>query len=390
MTGIFIVAIMLVAAVAIDASRIFVAKNELQTAADAAALAGARQLLDDSSTALDTARAYAYRNRVEADSIQSVEMELGIWLPAEQPALRFVPSGEPWDAVRVTTRHPLRLSLTRALGDSTVSVSATAIAWSSGPVMEPQCVKPLAVPYSRLLDILNYPATSNVELNDDDIRRLREMPDSLRRWHFHYGNQGNEDYHGADDDYGVDHFKRDQYFPIDIDSAWVRNDASTYLRPSLGPEDYQSYLAGPPIGRCSQRVRSGDALRSEPQPKIDAMRNGLSDICESLGGTFVLSSRTFTCRSGGETLGLPLRVVYWSGPLPLSEAPTWYNSGLAAELTTRMTGSFVVESLDWNDGDGDGQSREHARMWGHFDVQEAFGVVDETVSSMLLRPVLVK
>ena len=384
MTGIFIVAIMLVAAVAIDASRIFVAKNELQTAADAAALAGARQLLDDSSTALDTARAYAYRNRVEADSIQSVEMELGIWLPAEQPALRFVPSGEPWDAVRVTTRHPLRLSLARTLGDSTVSVSATAIAWSSGPVMEPQCLQPLAVPYSRLLRILDLDPFSDVELTDDDIRRLRDLPQSEKEWHFHYGNQSNED-EDAPDEYGEDHFRRDQYFPIDIDSTWDRDDSGMALRPSLDADTYQSYLAGPPEpGRCGMRVRSGDEVRSEPGQKIDAFHNGLSDICRSLGGE-LLGPGPLTCRVGSETIDMPLRVAFWSGGFPNPEVPPWDPGGERSVLITRMTGSFVVQRLDW-----DGSNTTHGRMWGYFDVQRDFGVVDELASSTLLRPVLVR
>jgi hypothetical protein len=384
MTGIFIVAIMLVAAVAIDASRIFVAKNELQTAADAAALAGARQLLDDSSTALDTARAYAYRNRVGADSIQSVEMELGIWLPAEQPALRFVPSGEPWNAVRVTTRHPLRLSLARAVGDSIVGVSATAIAWSSGPVMEPQCLKPIAVPYSRLLQMLGLDPFSDTELTDDDILRLRDMPDSLRRWHFHYADRDNED-GDAPDEWGEDHFRRDQYFPIDIDSTWDRDNPDMGLRPQIAADTYQSYLEGPPDGRCTMRVRAGDEVRSEPGQKINAVRNGLDAICRSLGGEF-LGSSSLTCRAGGETIDMPLRVGFWSGGFPNPEVPPWDGSGHRSVLITRMTGSFVVEKLDWDDGDG----IMHGRMHGYFDVQRDFGVVDETVASTLLRPVLVK
>ena len=55
-------------------------------------------------------------------------------------------------------------------------------------------------------------------------------------------------------------------------------------------------------------------------------------------------------------------------------------------MYTRMTGSFVVEKLDWNTGD----AMAHARMWGYFDVQPAFGVVDDTAPSTLLRPVLVR
>jgi Flp pilus assembly protein TadG len=383
MTGVFIVALMMIAAITVDASRIFAARNELQTAADAAALAGALQLLDDSSTAADTAEAYGRRNRVEQDSIQIVDVEPGIWRPNEPDSVRFVPFGEPSDAVRVTTKHAVRLSLARVFGDSTVMVHASAIAWSSGPVMEPQCLKPLAVPYSRLLQMLGHPPWSAITLNDDDIRQLRELPVSQRQWHFHFGDLANED--EVADQFGEDHFKRDQYFPIDIDSTWEKTDPTTHSRPSLDTATYRSYLAGPPDGRCAARVRAGDRVRSEPAPKIGAVRNGLSQICESLGGTLQGSS-SLTCRAGGERVEMHLPVAFWSGDLPVPDMVPWYNQGAGSILFTRMTGSFVVDSLDWDPGN----NIFHARMHGYFDVQRDFGIVDETVASTLFRPVLVR
>ena len=381
MTGIFIVAIMLIAAISVDASRIFAAKNELQTASDAAALAGALELLESPDTYQDTARAYARRNFVEQESIDSVEIEYGVWLPTDR---QFVEGAEPKDAVRVTTRHPLPLSLARVFGDSTVMVSASAIAWSAGPVMEPRCLKPLAVPYSRLLQILGYQPYDNIYLNDDDVRRLRDMPVSARKWHFHFGNLDQED-ETADRVWGPDHFKRDQYFPIDIDSTWDRTDPNTYTRPSIDTATYRSYLAGPPDGRCTARVRPRDEVRSEPEPKVAAVRNGLGEICRSLGGTLEMSS-TLTCRANGQRVEMPLPVAYWSGYLPNPDFASWYNAGAAAKIVTRMTGSFVVDSLDWDPG----SDTFHARMHGYFDVQREFGVIDETASSTLLRPVLVR
>jgi hypothetical protein len=394
MVGVMIIALMLIAAISVDASRIFAAKNELQTAADAAALAGALQLLDDSSTAVDTARAYADSNRVEQKSIDSVAIERGVWHPTDR---YFDGAGQPWDAVRVTTRHPLPLSLARIFGDSTIMVTATAVAWSAGPVMEPQCLKPLAVPYSRLLQILGYPelAWADAQLTADDVRRLREMPDTERDWHFHFGNQSHQRHHDWDDEYGTDHFTRDQYFPIDIDSAWVPYD-NTFSRPSVDASLYQSYLAGGETAPCSRRVRPGNPVRAEPEPKMVATRDGLATICQSLGGTFDLSGETYRCQSAGEAIGMPMRVVYWSGPAPASEAPRWY-TGQSAELIARTTGSFVVDSLNWRDGGDDDDDddnnnlwRSQARMWGHFDVRRDFGVVDETESSTLVRPVLVR
>ena len=382
MTGVFIVAIMLIAAISVDASRIFAAKNELQTASDAGALAGAIQLLQGSETFEDTARMYSSRNLVEQSGIDSVEVEWGVWMPTER---QFVAGGEPKDAVRVTTRHPLPLSLARVFGDSTVMVSASAIAWSAGPVMEPQCIKPLAVPYSRLLQILGRPPWTETALNADDIRQLREMPLSSRKWHFHLGDMQTEHSSAGGNQFGEDHLRIDQYFPIDIDSTYDRADPGMITRPSVDTATYRSYLAGPPDGRCAVRVRPGDRVRSEPAPKVTAVRNGLGEICRTLGGE-LLGTSVLTCRANGERIEMPLRVVYWSGYRPDPHLVPWLDDGARSVLVTRATGSFVVDSLDWNNGN----EIFHARMHGYFDIQPAFGVVDETAASTLLRAVLVR
>ena len=211
------------------------------------------------------------------------------------------------------------------------------------------------------------------------------MPVSQRKWHFHFGDLENEDDLSGTTQFGEDHLKIDQYFPIDIDSTYDRADPGMHTRPSLDTATYRSYLAGPPDGRCSARLRPGDPVRSEPGPKIGAVRNGLAEICRSLGGD-LQGTTVLTCRAGGQRIEMPLRVAYWSGYLPEPELVPWYDDGQGSLLITRATGSFVVDSLDWNSGN----DIFHARMHGYFDVQPAFGVVDETAASTLLRPVLVR
>lgn len=374
MTGIFIVALMLIGAISVDASRIFAAKNELQTAADAAALAGAVQLLEDSSSAADTARVYAQRNRVEQNLIDSVNVEYGVWRSAEQS---FIAGGGPSDAVRVTIRYPLPLSLARVFGDSTVTLTASAVAWSSGPVEEGTCVKPLAVPYAELLSSLGYPRWSDMDLTTDDIQRLREMPLADRRTHFHFGTQNF-------DAAVSDHYKQAQYFPIDIDSTWDRSDPTTNDRPSVSPESFQSYLEGPPEGRCSRRVSPEDSLRSEPANKQQAMLNGLSTICSSLGGALT-GSPVMTCRKpDGSRIDLPLKVIFWAG-----EYAGWDGDGSRTLLRARMTGSFLLREFKW-EPDYAGNELQHARIEGYWDLQRDFGPISGTSASTLLRPVLVQ
>jgi hypothetical protein len=377
MVGVFMVALMLIAAISVDASRIFAARNELQTASDAAALAAAVQLLEDSTTASDTARAYALRNRVENRTIDSVAIAYGVWQPATRT---FIAGGNPVDAVTVTTRHSLPLSLARVFGDSTITITSSAIAWSSGPVAESGCAKPLAMPYSELLETLGYPYWADVNLTDDDIRSLQEMSAEDRYTHFHFGDANL----GTIDD-GTDHYRRAQYFPIDIDSTWNRSDPMTNSRPSVGPQTFQSYLVGPPSGRCSRSVSPDDVVRSEPGDKRDAMRDGLTEICQSLGGTLEgLPDMTCYSDDDGSPIGLPFKVIFWSG-----ETASWDGGGGRALLRTKMTGSFVVTEFKWEPDDSTGRG-QHGRMAGHWDVKRDFGPISATSASMLLRPVLVR
>lgn len=367
MTGIFIVALMIVAAISVDASRIFAAKNELQTAADAAALAGAVQLLEDSSTALDTARVYAQRNRVEQGSIDSVEIERGVWHPADRV---FDAGGEPWDAVRVTAHHALPLSLARVFGDSTVTLISSAVAWSSAPISEGGCSKPLAVPYGRLLEVLDYPSWANIDITDDDIRKLREMPIVDRSLSLPYtSHSGDTTWYNWPND--------DEYFPVDIDSSWTRGDPFTHERDSVSGNSFRSYMVGPPTGRCSRSVSPGDEVRSEPGNKVGAIRDGLEDLCQLKGGVF----NGFQCIRDGERLDIPLKVVFFQ-----DDAISWANPNRAV-LRVKVAGSFVFREM-WDFDGPDPETR--GALYGYFDVTRDFGVVDETSPSTLVRPVLVR
>lgn len=363
MTGVFIVAIMVIAAISVDASRIFAAKNELQTASDAAALAAALQLLDDSTGATDSARTYAQHNRVENQRIDTsgIEIRYGVWLAASDT---FVDGGDPVDAVRVTVRHALPLSLARVFGDSTVNVSAAAVAWTSAPVGDSRCATPLALPYGQLLEVLGYPAWTNVDLSDDDIRRLREMG-SNDTVAFHYG-------HRQEDSTDTDVDDDDEYFPVDIDSTWRRSDPTTHDRAEIPGGDFRSYVNG---SRCSRRVAPGDTIRSEPGNKAPSIRDGLSDLCIARGGQFNGSQ----CIGDGAVIGIPLKVVFWQGE------PDW-RSNSRALLQVRILGGFVVTQVE------DPDATDHdtrAKLFGYFNVRRDFGTVSASATP-LLRPVLVR
>lgn len=371
-TGIMIVAIMIFIAISLDASRIFAAKNELQTAADAAALAGAVQLLDDENRAADTVRAYARLNRVENRLIDSVRIRIayGVWFPATRT---FDSSANPVDAVRVTVSHKLPLSLARVFGDSTVTVTSSATAWSSGPVVESTCAKPLALPYSSLLDKLSLPEGS--ELTDYHIRRLRDMSVVERDTFFHYGHNPATDNDEGD---AASNSDDDEYFPVDTDSTW--NPSDPYAsRPNIDAE-FESYMIDPPPdgdGRCALTASPDDIVRTEPGNKAQAIRDGLERLCSAREGTF----SDGRCQRDGQTLGIPVKVLFWTG------VPEWNDDGTRAYLRVKMTGAFVIREIANADSP---DPLDRAKMFGYFDVQRDFGRIASGGASMLLRPMLVR
>jgi hypothetical protein len=104
-------ALMAVAALAIDVSNFYVLKNRLQIAADSAALAAAFNLPDETQ-ARNTATAYADLNLPSAhfgNVIEDADIEIGTW---DSNTRTFDPAGNPANSVRVAT------SMTEGRGNS--------------------------------------------------------------------------------------------------------------------------------------------------------------------------------------------------------------------------------------------------------------------------------
>ncbi|WP_321931150.1 pilus assembly protein TadG-related protein [Paraburkholderia guartelaensis] len=174
MVAVFLVVLLGCAALAIDVARWVIVRNELQNAADAAALAGARQLpgqlvaaassttWSNAATAATTvANTYAGGNHANGQSIVTPQTVVaGYWdvNAANQPST--VPSslpqtiGSPTDkpAVMVTVSLDpthgtgLPLLLGRVLGVSSLHASATAVAIISAPgAAQPGSLFPMAL-----------------------------------------------------------------------------------------------------------------------------------------------------------------------------------------------------------------------------------------------------
>lgn len=169
------------AGIAIDASRLYVMRAQLQTTADASAIAGIVEVKNKRPTQATTlALQYAPKNTVErqAATLNAADVEPGSW---NFTTNSFTPLASWTDpavgAVRVTARYPGAYTFASVFGVTSQTVSARAVG-AVGYVSTSDCLKPWAVSYQTLLDALYKPAGSkstNYNLSPQDIQTLSGM-----------------------------------------------------------------------------------------------------------------------------------------------------------------------------------------------------------------------
>lgn len=137
------------AALAVDLAYVFVVRNELQNAADAAALSGAGRLYSNNSgpnwsDADLQATLVTQLNKSEVQPIQDPEIAVGYWssnaTPGGMQPVSITPAAGDSAAVMVTVRKtggnrngPVRPFFATILGKNEIEVSATAVAAVSTP-----------------------------------------------------------------------------------------------------------------------------------------------------------------------------------------------------------------------------------------------------------------
>lgn len=167
--------------IGIDAARLYLMRVQLQTTADAAAIAAIVEVNDKRPTnATTVAVSYASKNLVERQtpSITAGGVEPGTWNFATNS---FTPLASWTDpalaAVRVTATYPGAYTFARVFGVTTKTVTARAVG-AVGYVSTTNCLRPWAVSYQTMLDILYPPAGTKpptYNLTPQDIQTLTAM-----------------------------------------------------------------------------------------------------------------------------------------------------------------------------------------------------------------------
>jgi Flp pilus assembly protein TadG len=170
-------------ALGIDIGRLYLVGTELQTAADAGALAAARALQlsfnASSGGAEGEADEAARRNRANgaAVSIASNDVRPMLYDPATGGV-----TASTWaaaNAVEVTARRTGTYVFGKALGAIAPSVARKSVAWIAN-VTRANCLKPVALPYSALYQQAWGGTGTSPDVTQDHIALIKQMSPSYK------------------------------------------------------------------------------------------------------------------------------------------------------------------------------------------------------------------
>ncbi|HEY6074000.1 MAG TPA: pilus assembly protein TadG-related protein, partial [Anaerolineales bacterium] len=180
-------------AFAIDLSRLYAQKNQLQTAADAASIAAVIQLINDTTSVRTTASTYSQSNRVFGKSIAvpAADVVCGTW---DDVGGTFTPSagsptkcGSAENAVAVTVRDSASYLSPVLLGRPGKQLSATGRAWLAF-VGSASCFTPWGIPYQTLTKLLKPGDPDTLRALDAiDLQRLRSYTSAQLRFKLNGG-----------------------------------------------------------------------------------------------------------------------------------------------------------------------------------------------------------
>lgn len=338
------VVVLSVLVVVVDFSRIYVQKNELQTAADAAALAGVMELAEGGTNAMvkDTAITYGQKNKAvgQAIAISTADITCGIWddaFSAYSDDSGICTAAH--NAVTVTTKAMSTNSMAGILA-GTWQIKATARAYAAY-VGATKCIKPWAVPYTKLTKTLQPDNPDSLRnLTEEDAALLRGMTKEERTFMLKIGAPPNSGNFGS--------------LEIPSDDPDAPTGGANLYRYNI--EQCNPTLIGP-----------GDTILTEPGGMNGPTQNGVAAFCEE-NGSFDNSSGN--CYDEDGNLGIVVKAALWS-------QGTTKDDGRYAVIVRQIV-SFVLENIS-----------SQVEITGYFLPYLTVGEIVVTPTT-LQRPILVK
>ncbi|MGZ8492368.1 MAG: pilus assembly protein TadG-related protein [Gemmatirosa sp.] len=274
-------------ALAVDLGRLYLVGAELQTAADAAALAAARalQLSYDASSggAEGEANDVARRNRAgnAAVTVSGADVRAMSYNPATGTSTATTWSAA--NAVEVTVRRAGTYIFGKIFGTVAPSVSRKSVAWIAN-VTRVNCLKPIALPYSALYQQAWGGTGIAPDVNQDQIALINVMPPS---------------------------YKSVVMLPPGATSGLYDNGnwtPVTYSNPGAGAFEYTSWMNGAACNTATARVGESGVRRMNLSPAdlLVATNAGLTPVCNFRSAT---DARCFASPASIRH-GVPVRLIY--------------------------------------------------------------------------------
>jgi hypothetical protein len=307
------VTLLTVLAVVVDMSRMYNQKNDLQTAADAAALAGVIQQIDDTAHTVDSAVSFGQKNKVLYSSItvNPADVVCGQWNASTQTYLGDSGHcGGSDNAVTVTVRDAARYLFPGLLGASK-QVTARARAYAAY-VGAQKCVKPWAIPYVTLTKTLQPTNPDTLrDLDAVDIELLRTMTPAQRTFKLKIGSPPTLGNFGS----------------LDISDPNPN-------APNGGANLYKWNITN-----CNSRVIApGDILQTESGGAMGPTGSGIMDYCDSHGDfTGANWQNGGDCLDSSGNLGITTKAALWSQAAD--------KGGGKYDVIVRQIVAFVLQNL---------------------------------------------
>lgn len=348
LAAIFIVVVLSFLAFVVDLTRIYVQKNELHTAADAASLAGVMEIATSPGAVYDSVNSFSQKNPVFKSSRPALVADVTCqFYDITTDALSNSGACDlTKNAVTVTVRDTAAWSFPVLFPRSDKEVKATStafLAFAPGA----KCIKPIGIDYSILTKALDPDTTLNPnrDLTAADIQKLAD-PTFIASLAFTLR------------------------FPTGGAGVGPGNFGAIEIPGSKGANSYYDDFV-----TCNPTV-VGPGTIVDLKTGVSSGKTGfaMDDLCKPLTPSSQSLNKngptTATCFDGNGNVGMPVKVVFFVHP------PT--PPGGSDMLTVKMIGLIKLETLSYD-----------VSISGHFVSLNTGGSVGSQPSP-IRRPILVR